>query len=44
MFYNKLKTAIENINKEFFDNKKVGIRKMDGFKIKTFFMIQKQKT
>ena len=42
-FINKLKEAIETRNKELPDNEKVDLKKMDGYKIKTFFMDSKTK-
>ena len=42
-FMKKLKEAIENRNKELPDNQKVDLKKMEGYKIKTFFMDSKTK-
>ena len=37
-FINKLKEAIENRNKELPEKERVDLKKMDGYKIQTFFM------
>ena len=42
-FINKLKEAIENRNKELPENEKVDLKKMDEYKIQTFFMDSKTK-
>ena len=40
---NKLKEAIEDRNKELPENERVDLKKMDGYKIQTFFMDSKTK-
>ena len=42
-FINKLKEAIEDRNKELPENEKVDLKKMDEYKIQTFFMDSKTK-
>lgn len=42
-FINKLKQAIENRNKELPENQRIDLRKMDGYKMQTFFMDSKTK-
>ena len=42
-FINELKEAIENRNKELPEKERVDLKKMDGYKIQTFFMDSKTK-